>query len=299
MDDGDPPMAKRRPAPADGGRTSGVPPTQRGCYNCVYGYWDKGSWLASLSGWVPLPMCVNHPDSPGQMRPVAPAQAQTCRNFRPRWQPPVRGTPPKPPDDDTCYIALTKGKFALVDKANYEWLSQYKWHLSQAFGGTLYAARSAKGKRAPIRMHREIMKTPKGMVTDHINGNGLDNRECNMRNCKPAENKRNCRPHKNASSKYKGVSYEPKLGKYVASICPNRKYTFLGCFDDEIEAARAYDRAAVKAFGQYAYLNFPEEHKPVHDPPKPRRVRRTTTRPTAKPAKARRRPKTKHKKAGK
>ncbi len=118
-------------------------------------------------------------------------------------------------------------------------------------------------------MHREIMQPPKGMVVDHINGNGMDNSRANQRVCTQEENGHNSRPH-GRSSRFKGVSYNEILNLWQAGICVNRLTKTIGYFDDETEAAKAYDREALRRFGQFAWLNFPE----VTDRVQPGRTRR-------------------------
>ncbi len=152
-------------------------------------------------------------------------------------------------------IPLTQGQFAIVDADDYEELSRYKWHVNK--GGRTYYARSQK-KGKDIKMHRLIMGAPKGLFVDHINHNGLDNRKQNMRLCTRLENIRNQLPRRGGSSQYKGVGWHKKTKKFVARITYKGKRTSLGYYDDEIEAAKAYDKKAKELFGEFAYLNFPE-----------------------------------------
>ncbi len=225
------------------------------CANCACAVRAVGRWhRVIMSRWPGLLMCMNHPDGPGQLREVT--TNGTCRNFRARRKPVVRLEPPEPPNDEVRYIALSKGKFAIVDKADYEWLSQYKWCVSIA-GTKMYACRREDGKT--ILMHRFIMNAPQDLVVDHIDGNGLNDRRNNLRLCTPTQNRYNCRVW-TGTSKYKGVYRDRKSGKWVANICYKRRCIYLGAYDSEAEAARAYDRKAVELFGEFAYLNFPEEH---------------------------------------
>jgi len=156
-------------------------------------------------------------------------------------------------------IQLTQGKYALVDNSDYEDLSKYKWYAYKC-GKNYYAARSVriKGtkKKQTIIMHSLIAKTPDGMVTDHINGNGLDNRRENLRICSHRENICNCKP-RSGFSRFKGVSWNVLLKKWRARICYKGKKISLGCYQKEEEAARAYDLKASEWFGEYAKLNFP------------------------------------------
>ena len=232
-------------------------PPGRTCGRCVFGLRPSARqcYVGMMGGWPAPTTCMNHPDSPGVPRSVGPQS--TCRNFRARREPPVRVAPPEPPNDEVRYIALTKGKFAIVDAADFEWLNRHKWYYCVTPGGGAYAARRSKGTN--LLMHRVIMQTPKGMVVDHINHNGVDNRRANLRNCTTMQNTWNSKPEKGATSPYKGVSWCKAMRQWEVAITVKGQRTQIGFFDDEIEAAKAYDRVARQHFGQYAYLNFPEE----------------------------------------
>lgn len=158
-------------------------------------------------------------------------------------------------------IPLTLGLVAIVDAEDYAELSQFKWCAVRDHR-SYYARRSSKqqpdGRRFTIRMHKEILGAPpeEGMITDHINGDGLDNRRCNLRFVTHAQNMQN-RRDKRGTSLYRGVS--ASKGKWVAVLCHNGVRTRLGTFADEIDAARAWDEAASAAYGEYARLNLPHE----------------------------------------
>ena len=198
-----------------------------------------------------LLVCVNCPGRLGQLTCVAPDA--TCPDFRPPQEPPLRLTPPEPPDDSIRYIALTKGMFATVDAADYEWLGQRKWHVSGR--AKVYAASNWKGKR--VYMHRLIMNPPPGYVVDHIDGNGLNNRRSNLRICTQMQNQWNRRGMQGTSA-FKGVSYNKEMHKWEAAIIVNKKKHPCGFFEDEDEAALACDRKAWELCGPYARLNFPD-----------------------------------------
>ena len=94
---------------------------------------------------------------------------------------------------------------------------------------------------------------------DHQNRNRADNTRANLWVCTPKENGRNRGKRQVASSRFRGVNYDKRLGKWRAEIWFKGTHMHIGHFTDEIEAARAYDRKAVELFGEFARLNFPEE----------------------------------------
>lgn len=151
-------------------------------------------------------------------------------------------------------ILLTRGKVALVDDSDFEELSKYKWHAVWD-GYNWYAAYGHKC----IKMHRVILglKSGDGKLTDHKNSNSLDNCRENLRICTNAENLRNSKKHKDNISEFKGVSWHKRIRKWLARIVFNYKIIHLGYFNSAIEAAKAYDQAAKKYFGEFAKLNFP------------------------------------------
>lgn len=138
------------------------------------------------------------------------------------------------------------GMYALVDEDDYDFLAKYNW----THDGYGYAKNRELGY-----MHRYILSTPDGKYTDHMNHDTLDNRKINLRVCSLLENQRNKRP-KNGTSKYKGVSWDKTRKKWVVGIRTNNKSLTIGSYDSEIEAAKAYDKAAKEHFGEFAYLNF-------------------------------------------
>ena len=158
----------------------------------------------------------------------------------------------------TKEIKLTRGFSTIVDDDDFEWLSKSNWHCN-ANGYAVRKASKKFGRQKDIFMHREIIKTPDGMETDHINGNKLDNRKDNLRICTHAENGRNAKMRKDNTSGYKGVYFHKRDKHWVAQIDARKKQIFLGYFNTAQEAASAYDEAAKKMFGEFAKLNFDDK----------------------------------------
>lgn len=150
-------------------------------------------------------------------------------------------------------IKLTQGKYALVDDGDYKELNKHKWYVLKT-KENVYATRYSK---RTIHMHREIMQTPKGLHTDHINHNGLDNRRKNLIICTNQQNHFNCKLQSNSTSGYKCVSFDDrkKVKKWYSYIKVNQKRFFLGYFKTKEEAAERYNKEARKVFGKYCFLN--------------------------------------------
>ncbi len=152
--------------------------------------------------------------------------------------------------------------FALVDDKDFEWLNQWKWHAAEWNNGfyvirSQYIGGGAKNpKFVQFKMHRLIMNTKVGLDVDHIDGNGLNNTRVNLRNCTRTQNLWNSKPTKGGISKYKGVTWQHRQKKWQARINVNSKRIFLGYHFTEVEAAKAYDRAAKKYHGEFANTNF-------------------------------------------
>ncbi|MDD3267103.1 MAG: AP2 domain-containing protein [Burkholderiales bacterium] len=157
-------------------------------------------------------------------------------------------------------IKLTQRKYAIVDDEDYEYLMQWKWSAHKR-SKLFYAIRSETvdlNKQYSNYMHRLIMNAQKGELVDHINHDTLDNRRCNLRICTHKENCRNKIVPSNNTSGYKGVSWNKRLNKWRCDIKLDNSRILLGYFDTIIEAAYAYDEAAIYNFGEFAYLNFPD-----------------------------------------
>ena len=154
-------------------------------------------------------------------------------------------------------IKLTRGKHAIVDDADFEDLVDYPWvSTDNPLAHSWYAVRyeMRQGKQIAIKMHRQILDVPAGCMVDHVNKDGLDNRKSNLRICTHQQNMCNRRQHKHSSAPYKGIGMDK--GKWRARITTNNKRVSLGSFSDPMEAALAYDRAAVRYHGEFASTNF-------------------------------------------
>lgn len=167
-------------------------------------------------------------------------------------------------DEPFREIPLTRGKVARVDPADYEYLSQFNWQAIRPWkkkaGTEVWYARRAVGPRSAgkVMMHLEIAGASRGVTVDHRDGDGLNNCRSNLRVATPAQQNANF-VHKRAgtTSRFKGVSWYKAYGRWRAQIQVDGRNRALGYFDDEEEAARAYDAAAKEAFKDFASTNFP------------------------------------------
>lgn len=148
-----------------------------------------------------------------------------------------------------------KYQYAIIDPEDYKKISKYPWQLFETVCKTHYAACLDNGR--VIHMHRTIMNAPKGKIVDHKNRQGLDNTRKNLRFATRSQNSCNRIRPQTGTSKYRGVHYAKREQKWHAAICFNSKRKHLGYFDNEIDAARAYDAAAKELHGEFAVLNFP------------------------------------------
>ena len=162
--------------------------------------------------------------------------------------------------NDGCYNVI-------FDTCDIELIQKHYWHIWRSPSHDIKYAATAiygkNGKRTYTTMHRLIMLPPPGLVTDHINRNGLDNRRCNLRIATHSQNNANKAPMRGkTASVYKGVSKTP-YGKWQAMTRTKGKELYLGTFESEIDAAKAYDKKVFELHGEFAYLNFPEAPKEI------------------------------------
>jgi hypothetical protein len=160
-------------------------------------------------------------------------------------------------------IDLGEGEFTIVDSDVYYRLGNFKWYLNGS-KGKFYAVRSVKVDSTcttVLRLHREIMNAPAGLLVDHHNGDSLDNRRDNLRIATACQNMQNRRVRKKhtASSQFIGVYFDKGRKDWIYQLRANGKLVSTGRFATEVEAARARDRAALKYHGEFARLNFLRE----------------------------------------
>ena len=160
---------------------------------------------------------------------------------------------------------MTQNKYAIVDEWNYEWLNLDKWHARKG-AYTFYATRTIRLQNTDwprhktyqniiIQMANQIINPPLGYEVDHINHNGLDNRECNLRICTRSQNMANTQRSciNNIGSKYRGVHC------HKSKVIPWRVFIankHVGYYSNEIDAAKGYDKAAIAKYGEFATTNF-------------------------------------------
>lgn len=146
----------------------------------------------------------------------------------------------------------TAAGLLVIDEADLSIVSSYRW-VSGRKPGTSYALARVAGRR--VFLHHLLMGRPlRGFETDHIDGNGLNNRRANLRTVTISQNRMNSRKHSGCRSKFKGVIWEERLHKWTVRLRSKR----YGAFASELEAAIKYDEVAVLVNREFARLNFPD-----------------------------------------
>ncbi len=142
--------------------------------------------------------------------------------------------------------------WASVDDDDFERVSQYRWN-ADFRRHTVYVSNNTVGY-----LHRFVLDAVGGLDIDHRDGNGLNNLRSNLRPCTRAQNLHNGRTNRNGAkktSKFRGVARLGPYKKWAAYLKVEGKNTYLGSFEKEEDAARAYDTAALKAHGEFARIN--------------------------------------------
>lgn len=155
-------------------------------------------------------------------------------------------------------IQLSKGKFATVDEEDFEYLNQWKWYVNSdgyAVRSERFKTESGRISTRTIRMHRVIAQAPPTYEVDHKFGDRLDNRKQNLRICTQSENCMNKTLSSKNSSGFKGIMWHKRNLRWIARIKVNGKLIHLGSFTCKIQAAKAYNEAAINHFGNFANLN--------------------------------------------
>lgn len=163
-------------------------------------------------------------------------------------------------------IPLTQGKYATVDDEDYDFLIQWKWRALKATRKQVrcvwYAHRTtARPNRKGVYMHQEVLRRcgfEKVQQCDHLDADGLNNQRKNLRPATSSQNRWGMRKRSGRTSQFKGVYYHKVSKKWMSRIGYLSKHYFLGVFANEIDAAKAYDAAALFYFGEFARLNFPD-----------------------------------------
>lgn len=145
----------------------------------------------------------------------------------------------------------TNNKYIIIDDKDFRRVSKYKWYFPK--GRTRYVRTEINNQMVYLH-HFLFGKPPVGMVSDHKNGDVLDNRKENIRFCTQAQNRQNSKLNKRNTSGYKGVS-KRKNGKWKVEISVNGKRLYLGSYENIIEAAYVYNEAAQKYYGEFAKIN--------------------------------------------
>jgi hypothetical protein len=155
-------------------------------------------------------------------------------------------------------IDLGKGHVAVIDDADADLVTGFKWYPMKTKEGKVYAAgwKHLPPGRFFVHLHRLIANAQPGEIIDHADRDTLNCRRSNLRRVTRQQNNHNKGPNrKPGTSKYKGVFRCRTTGRFRARIVNNWKPIYLGYFDSEEEAARAYNAKAAELFGEFAYLN--------------------------------------------
>lgn len=161
-------------------------------------------------------------------------------------------------------LPLSQGKYAVVDDADFEQLSEHKWYAYKEIRKNRVVWYSVRNEptgcvnrpQRTLQMHREILGVTDPLAKiDHINGDGLDNQRQNLRLATNRENCQNQHKIPGCSSHYKGVSWCKLTNKWKAQIRVNGHKQHIGLFETEELAAAAYDKRAAQEFGDFALLN--------------------------------------------
>lgn len=185
-------------------------------------------------------------------RGLCPKHCQRRRRGSPDWTEKERYILENPPTNGIGKLPLGAGLYATLDEQDWHRFKDSMWCVSK-WG---YAFRSGL-KCQSIYLHKEVLGIKGRILGDHINGDRLDNRRCNLRIASKAQNARNRDKSSKSGNPFKGITYRKKRGDYQARISFEGKFLHIGCSKNPIEAALYYDIAAQIFYGPFARLNFP------------------------------------------
>lgn len=159
-------------------------------------------------------------------------------------------------DTEKVFVSeIGGGKVAIVDQEDAGLLLESDWRYHHRNANKFYVTRGPSLGRERY-LHRIIAGAKPGQMVDHINGDTLDNRRCNLRFATWSENNLNRPAKKGGSSKFKGVQLCKSTGRWRVMVTDSGKYRHIGRFDSEIEAAYAYDMASIQLHGEFGRRNF-------------------------------------------
>jgi hypothetical protein len=164
----------------------------------------------------------------------------------------------QPLDESIKLIPLTRGKIAIVDADNYDWLMKWNWSLTGSIAkDNFYASRMIvrKKKWIPIWMHRVVIGARQGEIVDHINGDTLDNRRANLRKCTTSQNAQNHKILSSNTSGVSGVTWHKRDHLWQVAIRDRGKRIYIGFFKEKERAIQEHEEAIKKFHKEFARLN--------------------------------------------
>ena len=235
--------------------TAGQQPTSRRCTKCglekPFSAFHKArlgrfGLTARCKGCETLSRLSRRPHGPYRVRPPV----ETAERWGLEAPPPIIETDTGP----VIHVPLTRGAVAVIDAADWPFVQPYRWNLATVGYATANVV-LADGRRTCVTMHRLLLGVAPRVRVDHRDGDKINNRRSNLRLATPSQNGANSPGRRTGVSGFRGVTPARMPGRWFAQITVNRKHLSLGVFDTPEEAARAYNAAALAAFGEFAVLN--------------------------------------------